>query len=224
MTPSFLRAFAVAVCLLIGVQAQAQNKIKVACVGNSITAGTRLKQTYPMALQQLLGESFEVRNYGVGSRTLLKKGDFPYWKEAQYQDALGWQPDIVIIKLGTNDSKPQNWKFKDEFVPNYVELVNSFQNLPSKPKVYVCLPLPAFEDKWGITGSIVKNEIIPAVQQVARQTKAQTIDLYTPFLGKASLTYDAIHPNEEGAALLAAEVRKALPKKMKKKAKRSKAV
>ncbi|MFC6997564.1 GDSL-type esterase/lipase family protein [Rufibacter roseus] len=211
--------FALLILLLVGLQTQAQDRIKIACVGNSITEGYGLKVTYPQALQQMLGDAYEVRNFGLGGRTLLKQGDHPYWNEDKYKEVLAWQPDIVIIKLGTNDTKPQNWKFKDEFVPNYVAFVNSFKALPSEPKVFLALPMPAFEIKWGINGDIVKNEVIPAVKEVAKQTKAKTIDLYTPFLGKANLTYDQIHPNEEGVVLLASEVFKGLPKKKVKKKK-----
>ncbi|MBA9075436.1 MULTISPECIES: GDSL-type esterase/lipase family protein [Rufibacter] len=201
---------------------QAQHKIKVACVGNSITEGYGLKQTYPEVLQQLLGGEYEVQNFGLGGRTLLKKGDMPYWREEKYQQVLAWEPDIVIIKLGTNDSKPQNWRYKEEFVPDYSAFVKSFQALPSNPQVYLALPMPAFEDKWGITENIIKNEVIPAVKKVARQTKVKTIDLYKPFVGKANLTYDMIHPNEGGAALLAAQVHRALKAKGKKRSQRKK--
>jgi acyl-CoA thioesterase-1 len=188
----------------------AQSKIKVACVGNSITEGAGLTKTYPAVLQELLGEQYEVRNYGIGGRTLLKKGDYPFWSEARYQDALAWNPDIVVIKLGTNDSKPQNWQYKDEFIRDYVAFVKSFKKLPSSPQVYLCYPIPVYEEKWGINDPVVKNEVIPAVKKIARKTKVKTIDLYTPFIGKGSLTYDNIHPNDEGAALLAREVYQAL--------------
>ncbi|MCJ8165880.1 GDSL-type esterase/lipase family protein [Pontibacter sp. E15-1] len=190
--------------------ALAQAKIKVACVGNSITEGASLTETYPQKLQKLLGEEYEVRNYGIGGRTLLKKGDFPYWKEAKYADVLAWNPDIVLIKLGTNDSKPQNWQYKDEFVRDYKKFVKSFKKLPADPQVYVCYPVPVFEDKWGINEAVVKNEVLPAVKKIARKTRVKTIDLYTPFLGKGTLTKDGIHPNDEGAALIAREVYKAL--------------
>lgn len=190
----------------------AQDKIKVACVGNSITEGIGLSKPYPTALQELLGEQYEVRNFGVSARTLLKKGDYPFWNEAKYQDALSWQPDIVIIKLGTNDTKPQNWKYKEDFEKDYVELISSFKKLPSKPQIYVCKPIPVFEDKWGINEEALKNGVLPAMQKVARKAKVQTIDLYTPFLGKGNLTYDSIHPNDEGAAFLASLVYKAISK------------
>ena len=203
-------AFAVALLLLHSFRADAQSRVKIATVGNSITEGAGLKQTYPEALQVLLGEQYEVRNYGVSGRTLLKKGDFPYWKESKYKQVLAWNPDVVVIKLGTNDSKPQNWKHKKDFVKDYIALVKSFQELPSKPQVYLAYPVPVFEDKFGINERIVKDEVLPAVKKTARKTKAKTIDLYTPFLGKADLTYDGIHPNEEGAALIAKEVYDAL--------------
>lgn len=188
----------------------AQSEVKVACVGNSITEGSGLEQTYPEVLQELLGEQYEVRNYGMGGRTLLKKGDYPFWNEAKYQEVLAWHPDIVIIKLGTNDTKPQNWQYKDEFVKDYVKFIKSFKKLPSKPQVYIAYPVPVFEDKFDISKQVMDNEVLPAVKKIARKAKVKTIDLYNPFLGKADLTYDGIHPNDAGAALLANEVYKAL--------------
>lgn len=187
-----------------------EQKIKVACVGNSITEGAGLTKTYPDVLQELLGDSYEVRNYGIGGRTLLRKGDYPYWNETKYKEVLTWTPNIVIIKLGTNDTKPQNWQFKDEFIEDYVDLINSFKNLPSKPTVLICNPIPVFEDKWGINQAVMDNEVIPAMKEIAEKTEVQIIDVYQPFLGKADLTYDAIHPNDEGAGFLATEIYKAL--------------
>ncbi|GAA4438715.1 hypothetical protein GCM10023188_34470 [Pontibacter saemangeumensis] len=203
----------VLVCLFLllnALPAFAQSKVKVACVGNSITEGSGLQKTYPQVLQELLGEQYEVRNYGMGGRTLLKKGDYPFWNETKYEEVLAWNPDIVIIKLGTNDTKPQNWQYKDEFVKDYVKFVKSFKKLPSDPQVYIAYPVPVFEDKFGISKAVMDNEVLPAIKKIARKTKVNTIDLYKPFLGKADLTYDGIHPNDEGAALLAQEVYKAL--------------
>ena len=117
----------------------AEEPIKVACIGDSITQGVGADrgQSYPDQLQTLLGEKYKVGNFGVSARTLLQKGDFPYRKEKKYQEALKMLPNIVIIMLGTNDTKPQNWKYEAEFVGDYRDLIKSFQALPSKPKVYV---------------------------------------------------------------------------------------
>ncbi|MBO5015861.1 MAG: alpha/beta hydrolase fold domain-containing protein, partial [Bacteroidaceae bacterium] len=94
-------------------QAPAKDAIRVACIGNSITDGSGIDMAsqhgYPAILQQKLGKDYWVKNFGVSGRTMLNKGDRPYMNELAWRDALAFQPDIVIIKLGTNDSKPQNW-------------------------------------------------------------------------------------------------------------------
>ena len=113
--------------------------IKVACVGDSITFGAAIKDRktncYPAQLGRMLGEGYRVANFGVNAATMLKKGNKPYWKLKQFQAAQDTQPDIVIIKLGTNDTKPHNWKHKDAYAANYTEMVKRFQGLDSKPKV-----------------------------------------------------------------------------------------
>ena len=99
--------------------AQEKKPVKIACVGNSITYGSGIKNqfqnSYPGLLSQLLGEGYDVRNFGISARVLLNKGDHPYMNEKAYQDALAFNPNIVVIKLGTNDSKSFNWKYKADF-------------------------------------------------------------------------------------------------------------
>nr|WP_199200271.1 GDSL-type esterase/lipase family protein [Adhaeribacter arboris] len=124
----FILAF-LFICPFIGFS---QSKIKVACVGNSITegAGVETGKKYPEQLQTLMGDTYEVKNYGIGGRTLLKKGDYPYWNEVKYQEVLQWQPNIVIIKLGTNDSKPQNWQHKADFKKITLRLSSLLKSYP----------------------------------------------------------------------------------------------
>ena len=101
--------------------------IKVTCVGNNITFGSgipdRVKNSYPSQLALMLGDKWEVRNFGVSGTTLLSKEDKPYINETAYKNASAWQPDVVLIKLGVNDSKPQNWEFKDGFETDYLNLI-----------------------------------------------------------------------------------------------------
>jgi len=190
----------------------AQSALKVACVGNSITEGAGIEtgKKYPEQLQALLGTNYEVRNYGIGGRTLLKKGDYPYWNEAKYQEVLQWQPDIVVIKLGTNDSKPQNWQHKADFKKDYVALIKSFKKLPNRPKVYICKPMPAYYTNFNISPEIIQNEMLPLIEAIAKKTKVKVIDLYTPMIGKNALAPDGIHPNADGTAILAQEVYQAI--------------
>ncbi len=204
--------------LFFSVTAFAQPKIKIACVGNSITFGYGIKpeESYPTQLQILLGDKYEVHNYGNSARTLLSKGNLPYIKEKEYSDALALNPDIVIIKLGTNDSKPMNWKFQNDFVPDLTAMVMQFRQLPSHPKIYLCYPIPVFaraphfHPEWGINDSIIANGVIPKIKMVQKKTHVWLIDLRTPFLGHPELLFDGIHPNAEGAKRLAGVIYKEL--------------
>lgn len=184
--------------------------LKVACIGNSITEGDGIKDrtndSYPAQLQQILGAAYHVRNFGVSGRTLLRKGDFPYWNETAFQEAKDFQPDIVVIKLGTNDTKPQNWKYAADFVKDYQIFIDGFQALDSKPTVYLCYPVPAFEVKWGIDNAIITKEVIPKINEIATSKELKIIDLYQALNGKSELFPDAIHPNEAGAKIIAETV------------------
>ncbi len=188
--------------------------IKVACIGNSITYGSgisdRPRDSYPSQLARMLGDNWEVRNFGVSGRTLLKKGDYPYWNEEAWLEAKAFLPDVVIIKLGTNDTKPQNWKYSGEFANDYRAMIEELKSLPSHPKIYLCKPVPAFFSRWGITDSVIVREVLPAVEKLARKEKLPVIDLYTALSGKGNLFPDQIHPNAEGAGLMAKTIAKAL--------------
>lgn len=186
--------------------------VKVACIGDSITEGVGADRgkSYPSQLQALLGEEWKVGNYGVSGRTLLKKGDFPYWKEAKYQAALKSEPDAVIIMLGTNDTKPQNWKHEAEFSADYTELVKSFQALPSKPRIYVCRPCPVPEP--GAFGINEKNltEWIKRIDKLAKDMDLGVIDMHAALEKHPEMLPDKVHPNTAGAGEMAAAAFKAL--------------
>ena len=188
--------------------------IKIACVGDSITYGhglkNRDKESYPAQLGAMLGQKYAVRNYGVSASTLLKKGNKPYWKLPQFMAVQKDKPNIVIIKLGTNDMKPNNWKYKDEYKPNYVEMIKTFQKLESKPTVMICYPLPIFRTKGDFKDSIVREEIIPLVDQVAKEAGVKIINLYKPMAGKNELSRDGVHPNVAGTKLMAETVAKVI--------------
>jgi lysophospholipase L1-like esterase len=154
----------------------------------------------------MLGEKFDVRNFGVNGATMLKKGDKPYWKLKAYADAHDFQPEVVVIKLGTNDSKPHNWKHKEEYVADYVALIESFQKLESKPTVWVCYPVPAYPGRWGITDKVMKEEVMPRVDEVAKKTGCKIIDLYAALSDKKEMFPDSVHPNAKGATLIAKAV------------------
>ena len=188
--------------------------IKIACVGDSITFGAGIKDrknmNYPIQLGKILGEKYEIKNFGNSGSTMLKKGDKPYWKQREFKSALEFNPNIVVIKLGTNDTKPQNWKHGADYLDDYKSMISIFSNLTSKPKIYICLPVPVVESRWGITDDIVNEKIIPTLRKISNQTKCKIIDLNTPFSNKHNLIPDKIHPNAKGATIIAKEVAKSI--------------
>lgn len=178
--------------------------VKVACVGDSITQGVGAKgNAYPKQLQALLGGKWKVGNFGVSGRTLMDKGDYPYMSEKAYQKALAMLPDVVIIMLGTNDTKTQNWKFKDTFSADYTKLVASFQALESKPRVYVCRPCPVpGKGNYGIT-EVGVQEQIPLIDKLAKGMGLGVIDMHAALEATPELLPDRVHPNAAGAGKMA---------------------
>ena len=182
--------------------------IRVACIGNSITDGAGIdlasEKGYPAVLQKRLGKGFAVRNFGVSARTLLRRGDLPYVNELAWRDALAFNPNIVVLKLGTNDSKPENWRFNDGFERDLLAMVDTLQALPAHPKVYLATPIPAFKPTWNINDSVIANAIMPIMRKVARKRHCKIIDLHTKYAPYGELMQaDGIHPTAEGAAKMA---------------------
>ena len=188
-------------------------KIKVACVGNSITAGAgiknRDKDSYPMMLGQMLGKEYDVRNFGVSGRTMLQKGN-SYMKEKAYKQALDFQPDILIVKLGTNDTNPSFWKYKSEYSKDMLTMLQAFRQKSPSVKIYLCYPVKINGERLNTRDKVITKEVIPMINKVAGQMDAQVIDLHTPTENMPENFVDELHPNEQGAHVLAKVIYKAL--------------
>jgi acyl-CoA thioesterase I len=204
------------VALFTAVSASAQMPpVRVACIGNSITIGYGLHNrdnAYPQQLGRLLGKRYDVRNFGVGGRTMLKKGDYPYWKEKFYREALAFKPQIVTICLGTNDSKPWNWKYKAEFFDDYMDMIRSFRHVNPRVQIFVCLPPPVFHSKFGITDSIVHGQVIPIIKAVRIAAGTDLIDFYDNMTKDGADFFDGVHPDSAGDSIMAQIVRSAIEK------------
>jgi lysophospholipase L1-like esterase len=199
---------------------------RVACIGDSIVYGSgvadREHNNWPAVLGRWLGAGWDVQNFGISGATMLKKGNVPYSDQKVYRQALEFKPDILIVSLGANDTKHptdqdtnvvNNWQYKDDFVANYKDVIASFQAAGPSVKIYVCIPLPAYPGRWGINDTTIREEVTPLVREVARDTGATVIDLYTPLSDKSGLFPDTVHPNAAGARLVAATVFRALTDK-----------
>lgn len=199
--------------LIFSCVALAQEKIKVACVGNSITYGTGVENrevnAYPVKLQQMLGDQYEVGNFGKPGATLLNKGHRPYVKQQEYKDALAFAGDIVVIHLGINDTDPRNWpNYRDEFIGDYRSLMNDFRKV--NPNVRFLLarmtPLSHRHPRFESGTRDWHAEIQQAIETIARAEKVQLIDFHEPLYPYPYILKDAVHPDAEGAEILAKTV------------------
>lgn len=172
-------------------KAPRKDAVRVACIGNSITFGAgirnRSRDSYPSVLARMLGDSYWVKNFGVSARTMLNKGDHPYMNEPAYKNALAFNPNIVVIKLGTNDSKSFNWKYKADFMKDAQTMIDAFKGLPSQPKIYLCYPSKAYLTGDGINDDIISKEIIPMIKKLAKKNDLSVIDLHTAMDGMPEL-------------------------------------
>ena len=199
-------------------QGPKENAVRVACIGNSITDGYGIGMSpvngYPAVLQKKLGEGYLVKNFGVSARTMMNKGDLPYMNELAWRDAKAFNPNIVVIKLGTNDSKTHNWVHgADEYRQSMQAMIDTLKALPSKPKIYLCSPIPAFKDSWTINDSVIVNGEMPIIKKLAKKNKCQFIDLHTSYTYGDMMLNDGIHPNAKGAAKMADIIFDAIEKK-----------
>lgn len=183
--------------------------IRVACMGDSITYGAgindREKLSYPSQLAQLLGPRFDVRNFGRSGATASLTGDLPYSSTPENNALKEFQPGVVILMLGTNDTKPQNWKGKESFEADYRALITSLRAIKPRPKIWACFPPPVYHDQWGINAQTL-DEVMDAIETVCDREKVPVIDLFDGLSGNPAVFPDGIHPNSKGAELMAKTV------------------
>ena len=194
------------------------SKTKVACIGNSVTFGygheNPSETSYPSQLAKMLGEDYEVGNFGKSGATLLRKGHRPYNEQEEYKKALEFVPDIAIIHLGLNDTDPRNWKYyKNEFIFDYVALIEDIEKVNPDVKIYICRMSPIFH--WH--HRFLKGtrdwywEIQETIENIAENiAEVKIIDLQEILYHRPDLMPDALHPDPEGAKLIAQRVYSAI--------------
>ena len=195
--------------------------VKVACIGDSITYGAGLEdrenEAFPFLLGNMLGPDYDVRDFGISARVMMDSGDHPYMNEQMYSDVKAFQPDIVTIMLGTNDSKPRNWTDRKAFHEDMRRMVDELQKLPSHPRIYLMTPTPIRNDgpiePGTIVDSTIVNQIIPEIKAVAVRRWLDLIDLRTPLLGHDEMFPDGIHPDAAGHRIIAQTIYDAFGKR-----------
>ena len=192
------------------VQKLGKGSIKVACIGDSITYGLGVEfrrsfSTYPAILARLLGKKYKVLNYGASSRTLLSDGNHPYYKTKFIEKSIEEKPDIIIIMLGSNDSKAINWNSK-KYKEEYLNLIKTYQNTNKNSKIYIMIPPRAFikvKNNKSIQNKIIKEQISPIIKEIANETDVNIIDLYTLTKNHPKWFFDGVHPNKKGNIFIA---------------------
>ena len=183
--------------------------IRVACIGDSITWGFTLlnpwKQSYPALLQEKLGDGYEVRNFGYNDASARFDAGTPYVKKRVYRESLAWNPDIVLLMLGTNDTKTRNWD-PDIFRRDYRKIVESYQKLPSQPRVILIAPIRIFfilgKPLLGVHPETMEEGVRPAIREIAKETGLELVDLQDLFVD-TQYCRDGVHPQRTGAQMLA---------------------
>ena len=183
------------------------DKIRIACVGDSITNGTY----YPGDLWMMFGvENYTVGNFGVDGSAVSFDSGSPYMFESAFQKAKQFQPNIVVIMLGTNDANAIITPNNGSFVSSYVKLVEEFQVLSSKPKIWLVKPPPVFRNGTTPNAEILNNHILPGIEQVALQTNSSIINVYSALSNSSQFFPDGVHPDPDGSQLIANEIYRAL--------------
>lgn len=197
--------------------------MKILCLGDSITAGIggTVGNGYPDIMYKKLkkeGIGAEVINNGrPGDST---KDYFNYLATTintidNLNELIPWfKPfvcyDLVIIMLGTNDCRSDNWvESKDsiKYLEKIIDLVNRWVNEKKLILISTILPLSdpmppkivGGAHKW--KQNRIENELNPAIKELARKKKISFFDIHRPF--KKEITsgkelFDGIHPYNTG--------------------------
>jgi lysophospholipase L1-like esterase len=173
--------------------------IRVACVGDSITE----RSGYPNKLQTMLGVDYTVGNFGVSGSTVSADSKIPYMNQSQFKKAQDFNPNIVVIMLGTNDANPEIAYNETNFESDYARIVHAFQTLQSDPQIVLAYSPPIFANNSAWNNTYLVDTVIPRINSIADQMNLPTVDMYDTFVNHSDYFMDGIHPNNEGSTLIA---------------------
>jgi sialate O-acetylesterase len=194
--------------------------IRVACLGDSITAGEKVDaatQSYPAQLQRMLGAGYAVKNFGKGGASMWHGGSPNAFQ--QLPGAAAFAPQIAIVMFGINDTRSRDvpyWSHFGEFEADASHVLDTLLALPSKPRVLLCVPTGNFADLPGMSDDRKANvgERLPRLEQVRAKVAALAknyaargvtlVDLYAVTKGRREVfDADGVHLNAAGYRLLA---------------------
>ena len=190
-----------------------QGVIKIAAVGDSLTYGygleNRHQDAYPSILLELLGSNYQVANYGMSGRSLLSTSDYPYLNEKNAQQSLESDADIVIIMIGSNDSRAAYWN-KEQFIKEYRAFAEAYLQMASQPEVFLVAPPHVPTSRFGLNNDIVRDELQAIVAETASDLGVHFVNLYPITEGKMDYYSDGLHLTPLGNQVIAQEIFSAL--------------
>lgn len=182
-----------------------KDAIRVAAVGDSITDKYSSDTGYPAKLNDLLGDDYLVENFGASNYAAQSSSDFPYETTDAYQESLEFKPNIVLIMLGTNDTKSTNWQNSEAFKEEYTNLLENYLNLKSVSRVILASPPTVFLETV-FEGSVDPKIIHPirnTIKDIASEHDLEFIDMTKQTMDHPEWFFDGLHPNAEGAEEIA---------------------
>ena len=191
-------------------------KRRIACIGDSITFGTgvvmrRETKAWTYILGRMLGDSFQVLNYGIPGATALLESEVMYKEAHDFVDAaVQAEPEAYLLMLGTNDAKTVNWCAED-FYRDYNRMIDRMQSGSPAARIVLMTPATAFPNPkakdgsvaFGIDAHTVHSQTAPIVRQIAQERSLPIIDIHNFTEGHPDWFNDGIHPNAEGNMRLA---------------------
>ena len=185
-------------------QAEASEEtVQIACVGDSITAAG-----YPETLAAILGDGYDVENYGQPGTRMMSGERFSYMDQDAYQASLDLDADYYILMLGSNDSMGVGQWDPELFRADYTAFLESYKTKEGS-EVYAMIPPSVFEEKGSrnlssqIDLEVLDGEVCPMIAEIAGELEIPTIDLHTLTDGHPEWFVDGLHPNAEGNQAIA---------------------
>ena len=181
-----------------------KKKYKIACVGDSLTAGHNWpNESYPTYLSKDVSDKYEVGNYGVNGISITgyggswKNPNQRYIKQDVYKNVCKFAPDIFAIMLGTNDATEWS-KAEPTFLSEYKILLDSFkEQFPNARTIMMVSPPTVYPNQFSIPNEEIKNYVNPVQRELAEEYGFEVLDLRNEF--EATENYQSLYlrPNND---------------------------
>lgn len=190
----------------------AEGALRVACVGDSITAvghTSSVAHHYPNQLQDILDAThgngtYSVTNLGVCGAALQKNVHNSWWNTGAYKTLVANRWDIVMVMLGTNDAHPYAWPAENHencdnatletlshcnYANDYKALLDVIKTVgpdaSTPPEVHIMIPTAEMktDGDFPMIINTVLPHLIPLIGEANSDIVSSVIDVYTEMGG-----------------------------------------